>query len=67
MVYISLSGSGCLDHVVARHETASVIRVKNPKKKIEIFTSQIGLFDASIYRKDKYALGMPMEASLNYD
>jgi hypothetical protein len=62
MVYISLSGSGCLDHVVARHETASVIGVKNPKKKIEIFTSQIGLFDASIYRKDKYALGMPMEA-----
>jgi hypothetical protein len=61
MVYCTYDADGFLNHFIARHEKSNILSARKRQRTVEIFSGQIGIFEASVYRKDHLAIGMPIE------
>ena len=55
---------GCLgdfQHAIAKHEKPSILSHRQKSHEIEVYSDQIGFFDAKYYRNDAFAKEMPFE------
>lgn len=61
VVHFTYNYNGELQHAIAKHEKPSILSHRQKFHEIEVYSDQIGFFDAKYYRNDAFAKELPYE------